>query len=502
MPNRHVFAVFIAGIVAGALLLGCGGSGGGGKGEPVLIRISHPEVQWVDPNYIDPITGGYYMGAAERNARLYAEQQVLEKLNVKLSWEPYLNWDTSQNFLRSVLADDPLAELVFFSGGSGLLAQNALQPLDDYSHYFEDEDSSWLLMDKMFGHNYFLVENLRQGPKSPLCYNIGILNRVPALKENGKTVLPVDLWMEGKWTWSVFEDYLQKIRDFYGTQSPIYPYGLNFDTALMALHANGASVYGPNGLEVDSPEAKEAITWLERLISRNLLYAPYAKPGYHIGQSELSRAEEQTKFRLGELAFVNVRTWGDVFEPSLQGGFTLAASFNERGDTMGVVPFPRPDRMGPDDPDYRQLNDVENSYGILRGVSPEMTDLTIRAFKEYMLSYYKEMAGSERALDYLQSEESARASALANFFDVTNDDYGDKMVAAWQYMGSGDNMKPNEYLRIVGLMGTFQLMGQKRENRQAVSPYTRFPPGFLQVRKPDVMYIGFIKPALVYVSIK
>jgi len=154
--------------------------------------------------------------------------------------------------------------------------------------------------------------------------------------------------------------------------------------------------------------------------------------------------EEQVKFRNGEYAFVSVRTWS-----------SLVASFNERGDTMGVVPFPRPDSMEPDDPNYRQLNDIENSYAIPRGISPEMTELALLSFREYMLSYYRYMAGSERALDYLQSEESARASALANFFDVTNEDYGDKMVAAWQYMGSGDNMKPNEYFRAVGLFATF-----------------------------------------------
>ena len=152
------------------------------------------------------------MGQEEMNARLWAEQQVLEKFNVQFSWLEHGSSDPVESVLRGVFAGDPPAELVRMAAyqQGPILSQNILQPLDEFANIFEDEDSSWLFLGKVYGHHYFLDDSLRNGGYAPLMYNIGMLKEIPALRENGKLVLPVDLWLEGRWTWSAFEDYLQK----------------------------------------------------------------------------------------------------------------------------------------------------------------------------------------------------------------------------------------------------------------------------------------------------
>jgi len=327
-----------------------------------------------------------------------------------------------------------------------LLAENVLQPLDGYEDLFQDEDSSWMYVGKVYGNHYFLNNVLRHGNFGPLVYNIGMLNQVPALKENGKTVLPVDLWREGRWTWSAFEDYLQKVDDYWSTRrsvegnvevvayEPDYIYA-----ALQAMHSNGASVYGDNGLEIDTPQAKEAVAYIERLMARGLIRVREISPDR---APEIAGLGGQWRFQWGESVFANIR---QQLAPDMVG------HFNDRGDTMGVVPFPRPDRMEPDDPDYRQFNEAMDSFAIPRGVSKEKADLAIRAFREYTVSFYQKMADSQRPLDYLQAEQPLRSSAIRMFLDITNEDYGDKILEAWKFLGSNENAKRNEYIRLVGI---------------------------------------------------
>ncbi|GHU03725.1 hypothetical protein FACS1894147_08050 [Spirochaetia bacterium] len=398
-------------LLALSLFAGCGSKTGKKAGEPVLIRIAHNWPREMDTSFRDPITGEPALGQQELNARVYAEEQVLEKLNVKFQWIPYPG-DLNEDILRSVLAGDPLAELVRVVGSAQgrLLGQNVLQPIDEYANLFEDEDSSWMYWGKAFGHNYFLNNVMRYGPDAPLCYNIGMLEKVDALKVNGKTVLPVDLWKEGQWTWSVFEDYLQKVHDYWIRDwDGRMAYDANYlVAALMAMHSNGAAVYGDEGLGINTPEAKEAVAYIDRLMSKNLIRNVDVIPG----TSEMNGLMDVWRFQWGHSVFCNLQQWlaGD-----------MVGQFNQRGEAMGIVPFPRPDNMAADDPRYRQLNDAKDCYAVPKGVSKETAELAVKAFREYTLSFNKKMANSDRALDYLQSDASARAAALKMFLDITNE---------------------------------------------------------------------------------
>jgi len=411
------------------------------SGEPVTIRIAHNWPREMDTSFRDPITNLPYIGQEEMNARIYADEQVLKKYNVIIKWIPYPS-DLNEDILRSVLAGDPLAELVrIIEASQGrLLGQNVLQPLDDYEYLFQDEDSSWMFWGKVYGHNFFINNVLRQGNDAPLFYNIGMLEKVPALKEDGRTILPVDLWLEGRWTWSVFEDYLQKIHDYWMQESDIViAFGAYYPAAAqMAIHSNGGYVYGDEGLGIDSPQAKEAVAYIERLMSKNLIRS------HDIirNTSRISHRMDLNRFSNGHAVFGNLQQWF---------AYAIATNFNNRNEALGIVPFPRPDYMAPNDPRYRQMNDAKDCYAVPRGVSRELTELSIKAFREYTVTYYRQMAKSERALDFLQADGAARESAFSVFLDITNDDYGDKLLDAWKFLGSNQNIIVNEYAKNVGI---------------------------------------------------
>ena len=206
----------------------------------------------------------------------------------------------------------------------------------------------------------------------------------------------------------------------------------------MAMHSNGSSVYGDRGLEINTDAAKEAVAFIERLMTRNLIRSHDIVEG----TSQINGVMDVWRFQWGHSVFANLQQWlaGD-----------MVGQFNEREETMGIVPFPRPDNMQPNDPRYRQLNDVKDCYAVPRGVSKEMAELAVRAFREYTVSYFKRMANSNRALDYLQADGPARASALKMFLDITNEDYGEQLLEAWKFLGSSENIAINEYAKNVGI---------------------------------------------------
>ena len=241
----------------------------------------------------------------------------------------------------------------------------------------------------------------------------------------------------------MFEDYLQKVNDFWTREKPgTIAYGADpVVPAMNSIFSNGASLYGDRGLEIDSPKAKEAVAYIERLMAKGFLGAHDVEPGTSsvTGGGSPWVPGDHKRFRDGEAVFGHVGQWY---------AYDLPAAFNERGDTMGIVPFPRPDNMKPDDPEYRQFNDVHICYAVPRGLGLERIRLALEAFREYMVSFYGKMAGSGRALDFIRNDDLARPNAVRAFLDVTDDGYGDEVLAAWKYLGS---VNPNEYFRNTGL---------------------------------------------------
>ncbi|WP_274365409.1 hypothetical protein [Paenibacillus thermotolerans] len=414
--------------------------GGGNTGAPTEIVFGTHWAQGDDPNWRDPVTGEPGMPPDQLLARQKAEQAVLKELNVQIKWVQYPS-DVREALLKSVLANDPIVDVALLWGGSQgtLLGQNIFQPLDEYQSIFSDPDDSWMMGDKMFGHNYFLNYILDFVNQWPLVYNISYLDKVDALKENGQTVYPHDLWKQGKWTWSAFQDYLTKVNEYYAnkmapvrTDVPIKAFQTDYRyTALQAIHANGGAVFGANGLTADAPEAKKAVEYIDGLMSKGLMMSvrygdDTPVPGWTWNGGD---------FGNGETVFTNMVPW-----LSNGAGQSLAG----RGESMGVVPFPRPDDIAADDPKYEQLVFPGNQMAVLKGLSKEKTELALKAYRLYWSTVYKTLASSDKALDFF--EKQAKNTAINYGFDVTNEKFGNDIMEAFTGIAGS---RPNEYQTIM-----------------------------------------------------
>lgn len=410
------------------------------RGEPTEIKFGYHRIAALDPSWRDPVTGESGMAPDRQAAAARATQVVLDELNVKVIWVEYPS-DIREALLQSVLANDPIADIALMWGGSQgtLLGQNIFQRLDDYQDLFADPDESWMLADPMFGHHYLLNFMLSFVNQWPLVYNINYLDQVDALKVDGKTVYPHDLWKEGKWTWSAFEDMLTKVNEYYANKTapvrvdvPIKAFQTDFRfTALQAIHANGGAVFGADGLTADSPEAKEAVAFLDGLLSKGLMMSVR----YGEDTSVPVWTANGNDFANGETVFTNMVRW-----LSGSAGQTLAT----RGESMGVVPFPRPDHMAADDPRYEQVAEPLDQAGLLKGVPKERAELALKAYVLYWSTFYKTLANGDKSLDYFTN--LAKSEAVINGFDVTNEEYGEDIMQAFMAIAS---TKPNEQQSIM-----------------------------------------------------
>jgi len=415
------------------------------KGDPVIIRFGTHWQQGDDPEWRDPVTGEPGMQPDQMNARMKAKEAVLKELNVEIQWVQYPG-DVREDLLKSVLANDPIVDVALLWGGSQgtLLGQNIFQPLDEYAYIFEDPDDAWMLGDEMFGARYFLNYILDFVNVWPLVYNINYLDQVDALKVDGKTVYPHDLWKRGEWTWSAFRDYLTKVNEYYAnkmspvrTDVPIKAFQTDYRyTALQAIHANGGAVFN-GSLTADAPEVKEAVAYIDDLMSKGLMMSvrysdDSTTPGWTWNGSD---------FGNGETVFTNMVPW-----LSSGAGQSLAS----RGESMGVVPFPRPDNIPADDPRYQQVVFPNNQMAVLKGLSKERTELALKAYRLYWSTVYKTLAGSDKALDFFETQ--AKATALSYGFDVTNEQFGQDVMDA--FVGIAGSA-PNEYATIMSFWYTW-----------------------------------------------
>ncbi|MGL4736293.1 MAG: ABC transporter substrate-binding protein [Cellulosilyticaceae bacterium] len=345
------------------------------KESPTVIRFGSHVANGYNPNYKDPITGEYDMDEEEREVYLGAMQKVKDELNVEIEWVQYPG-DPTEVLLQSVMAGDPIADVVhLYTNSQGIiLGQNVLQPLDDYVALLGENAPP-----KLYGKNYFMeVGGNFDTPLSPLYYNISYIEQVDALKENGRTVYPTDLYLQGKWTWSVFEDYLAKIdAHFANSQAPERPerrieaYRTDYtETLIQAMHSAGGSIYGPDGLGLESQGTKDAVAYVQRLVNKKILTCELRE-----GTSNRPYNAQGEPFEKGESVFTNIESWR-------VGG--VASKAAERGQSIGYIPFPRPDSMAFDDPNYRQVRTGGESWGILRGTDPELIPLAIQSYQVFI----------------------------------------------------------------------------------------------------------------------
>ena len=430
--------------------------------EPIVIKWGTHWVNGLDPHFIDETTGAYAMtDEADRLARIAAEEAVLAKHNVKIEYVQYAQ-DVRSELVLSVLAGNPVCDVaLMWSGSEGtVLAQNILQPLDEYAYIFEGAD--WMWPTALFGHNYFINNNVSFTQYFTLLANLTMIEQVEALKdENGNTIYPMDLLAQGKWTWSNFKDYLAKIDAYYGnTPAPdgakvetIAAYETDYRFAgLAAMYANGGGIYGDAGVIADSAESIEAIAYIKELL--DLGYAKVC--GVYDDGWTPQWCEAGNDLGRGAAVFADCPIW-------MIKGF--ADSCSARGESIAIMPWPAADDLvtvAEDgtvtyDPAYRQVISVGDIDGILKGVSPEMTELTLASYRTYWETYYSLKAGVTD-MD-LYKAAVAEDEAMKYGLNIDNEVYGQKVLDAFIF--NSELCIPNDVSGNLGMRDPWdQIMGK------------------------------------------
>ncbi len=412
--------------------------------ETVVIKYGTHWVNGLDPYFQDQVTGEYTMGEADRQAAIAGLNAIKEQLNVEFEFVQYAE-DTRTELMTSVLANDPVCDIAVLWNGSEstVLAQNVLQKLDDHVGLFEDPEAAWLLDESLFGHYYLLDNDMDFTPYFPLVVNLTLLEKVDALKdENGKTIYPMDLYLNGEWTWSKFEEYLTKVDAYYsnvaapadaGFYDTVQAYETDFRfAALAAMYANGSGIYRDGAIAADSPESIEAVQFIEKLRNAGLLtdcglYDDGFVPQWCEGGNDFGR---------GATVFSDVPNWSI-------GGY--ASSCGDRGESIALLPWPRADRLSADSEEYKQVLDMGDSVGLLKGskVDPE---LALKAYILYWNTYWKTLGGVDSVLEY---KNKAAAEKLSSFgADLYNETYGDDVLACFQAIANNLAGNPAKLLGI------------------------------------------------------
>ena len=431
--------------------------------EPIIVRWGTHWVDGQDPNKINESTGTYAMtDETDRQLRLAAEAAVLEKHNVKIVHVQYAQ-DTRSELVLSVLAGNPVCEIARMWSGSEntVLAQNILQPLDEYAPIFEGAD--WMWPTALFGHNYFVNANVSFTQYFTLLANLTMIEQVDALKEaDGTTLYPTELLERGEWTWSNFEAYLSKIAAHYAnTPAPegakvsnVAAYETDYRFAgLSAMYANGGGIYGDAGVIADSQESIDAIAFIKKQLDNGNMKVC----GVYDDQWTPQWCEAGYDFGRGAAVFADCPIW------VIKGQADNCAARNE---SIAIMPWPAADRLVTKnadgsvtyDPAYRQVISVGDVDGVLKGISPEMTKLTLESYRTYWETYYSLKAGVE-SMDQYKAAMGKHMAANDYGLDIYNEVYGEGVLNAFIF--NSELCIPNDVAGNLGMRDPWdQIMGK------------------------------------------
>lgn len=392
--------------------------------EPTVIKFGSHWIPELDPNWVDPLTGEPFMAEDARLAGLQALNIVLKDLNVQIEFVEYTG-DIREQFLQSVIAQDPVADVVLMWGGSqnAILGQNILQDLNDYVDEGVFDGHEWALADPLFGKYKYMNFHLGSDGTGffewPLVYNVTYIDLCPGAKAVGN---PSTLWAEGNWTWDVMEDMLEALyvcyNDVPGPERPeftIQPFSTDIRYAMSGfLASNGEYAVRPDGtLGYDSPATIEAVDLFLDWYDKGLLNSSF----WNDLSSEPGWLWDSDNFGFGESVFTTCASWLVEGE-----GAWMAA----RGERMGIVPYPiGPSATETGSTQYRSPNSPNNQWGVLKGIDHDKSSLAIQAALLYFEEYYKALGNVPTVDDYWETlyEDVAHRS-----FDTLDPDHGQDIV--------------------------------------------------------------------------
>ena len=416
--------------------------------EVVTIRYGTHWVNGLDPHYTDEVTGEYVMAADQREARYAAEEAIYEELGVVFEYVQFAG-NTTEVLLQSVMANDPVCDLAVIWGGAedDVLSQNVLQKLDDYAYIFEDEEYSWMFLDKLYGNHYFLTDVVRFIPRWPLVYNVDLI-------EDAGLENPSVTFQNGNWTWSTFKTLLTELDAYYANEANISPYLTDHRFAeLSAMYSAGGAIYGVDGLSVTSDASKKAMAYIKELIDAGLMTEDNVEMGT---DHDPSWTENCAFFRTGKTVFTDHADWLIGWS-----GGTLAAGSEVTGvpQSMGIVPWPRPDEMAADADEYRQVMTLGDSVAVLKGIDAETTELALKAYALYTKTYYTTLAGVDTMAEYKESRMAEEA--FTNFgLDIEHEEYGEAILECFRYL-SNAVVEGSDYADMLGFRGDFDTIAGK-----------------------------------------
>ncbi|MGM9551127.1 MAG: hypothetical protein ACI3XA_02615 [Clostridia bacterium] len=443
---KRIMSGFLMATMAVSLFSGCETEEKASAAVVDTIYIGHHYQPEDDPYWVSEITGEGVMDPVKQKAAIAALETVKEKLGVDIKWKQWTS-SVTQECLQTVLAGDPYCHIAILSNGfqGRVMVQNVLQPLDDYMDIFEEEDYQWLTMSKTFGHYYLLNRDLLYITDWPIVYNATMLEAIPEFKEeDGTTLYPCEMYERGEWTWDNFRWYLETIQKYYaGKKAPsgadIVPYDARYYyTAIQAIHSSGGYVYDGEGMNFDSAAAIEGAEYLADLMEDGLISCCVSSFGKNAGAGYLQSVE---KFARGECVFTNCARW------KMGSSSTTLA---ERGESMGIIFFPRPDNVEfkeynndvhlDDNYKYNIAISCADSVGLLRGFSEEESRLALEAYAMYRTEFYKNYGRVNSIAEY--RETMAESEAVAFGIDIFHEEIGDKNLEIFKLLGS---LKENEF---------------------------------------------------------
>jgi len=441
--------------------------------QPTVIRVA---IWWQagdDPTYRDPATGEYpdAMPIALREARLQALETVKEQLNVEIQFVQYQ--DVFQEVLQSVLANDPIAEIVGMWGGSQgtVIGQNVFQDITEFRHLFGDE-AFWMLgsMD-MFGKTMGFSFQPNAGFEYwPLVYNITMLQECDELvakysDDDGNVIIPAQLWAEDRWDWDTFKDYLSQIKACYTDKNKtrvsdreriIHAYEEDYRFAINSLAAsNGEYVVRKDGtLGIDSDGFIEAIEFVQDLYNSGIMWTETYDDGFTPGW-----LWNTYNFNRGEAVFTSAAGW-------LIG--SAVDALKERGEELGIVPWPKGPQVkqNPELYNYHTVYTGGNSFAIPKGVPKDKVELAIKAWVMYMSETFKNL-GHENTMKYIESENAATA---AKYFSITHEVYGESLKKAYNDWVNAMDFDAREMMNIGSVDEVFaKIVAQKLDARTTIA---------------------------------
>lgn len=376
----------------------------------------------------DPYNSNCTMREDEKNAAKAALEKVTESLGVEIEFVQYTTSDYRKLIAESIETGDRFCDLAVLWSGSekSALTADILQPLDDYADIF---DGQYPIKGKVDGHYWFMSRELSFVNTWPIVYNIEMLDKIPALKEeDGTTLYPAEMYYRGEWTWSGFEKYMEIIKAYCDSYTSIYkpvPFETNYMYfALGALHSVGEGIYDGENINAGTDNAQKACEYVDALFEKGLVSCSSAEK--HINDTGWISGSDT--FLEGRTYFTNCAKW----------------KMDDMGSLIGIVPFPQPDD---ENANYRHINFGADSVGLVKGVDEETSRLALTAYKMYKEEYCKALACCETTDEFF--DKYAVSDAKSFGIDTTHPEIGQYHADIWAEYGK---TPVNEYAEAFELL--------------------------------------------------